>query len=204
MSWQIFKDLAVLTALKTRLFLCELWHFADPELWAQWETHCWNKDNVIKIVTAKKNPVLPSYRFLQVLLSIQTSASQVLCDVYYNSKYWFWKYPPLNIAVMAASKPSGQCWVVFSLSALNRRQLVAALCQGQNRQWSQLLSSLCLLEGEIFTVLLFLELKCFFSLSSKSEESQSQNSINYLFLAAIFLSNPVQTLRKCLLTEDLY
>lgn len=67
-----------------------------------------------------------------------------------------------------------------------------------------LLSSLCLLEGEIFAVILFLELKCFFSLSSKSEESQSQNSINYLLLAAIFLSNPVQTLRKCLLTEDLY
>lgn len=141
---------------------------------------------MIKIVTSKKSPALPSHRFLQASLCIQTSASQVLCDVDHNTKSWFWKYPPLNIAVMVA----------IPLSALNRPRLVAALQQGQSGDWSQLPSSLCLLKEETFAVLLLLELNCFFSLSLVREGSWSQNSTNYLTLPAIFLTCSVLSLRK--------
>lgn len=122
---------------------------------------------MIKIVMSKKTPALPSYWFLPASLCTQTSASQVLCDVDYKTKSCYWKYPPLNIAGRVVSSPLDHAGCNSTVCPAQETDSLELPCSPGRTGNGHSFPLLCLLKGETFALLLFLELNCFCYLSFK-------------------------------------
>lgn len=135
---------------------------------------------MIKIVTSKKTPTLPSYWFLPASLCTQTSASQVLCDVDYRTNSCCWKYPSLNIAGGAVSSPLDYAGCHSTVCPAKETAWSCPAAQAQQGMITVSLFSLLAQRRNICSL-------CFpginlLLLSLSREGSQTQNSRNYLAL----------------------